>query len=66
SEFNILNLSKRISDKINGNYREYGKLWTYNLTYFEYLKEREDIRLIYDFIEKICREKDGLEPFPIR
>lgn len=64
-EFNILNISKKFDDKIDWNYSEYGKLWTYNLTYFEYLKEKEDVNLIYDFIENISNVKDGLEPFPI-
>lgn len=63
-EFNILNLSKKFDDKRDWNYSEYGKLWTYNLTYFEYLKEKEDVNLIYDFIENISNVKDGLEPFP--
>lgn len=64
-EFNILNLSKNFDDKINWNYSDYGKLWTYNLTYFEYLKEKEDVSLIYDFVENISNVKDGLEPFPV-
>ncbi|PPK59181.1 heparinase II/III-like protein [Malaciobacter marinus] len=64
-EFSMLNLSKKFDDKIDWNYSEYGKLWTYNLTYFEYLKEKEDVNLIYDFIENIESVKDGLEPFPI-
>ncbi|MDN5125917.1 alginate lyase family protein [Aliarcobacter butzleri] len=64
-EFTMLNLSKRFSDKIDWNFSEYGKLWIYNLTYFEYLKEKENISLIYDFIENISSIKDGLEPFPI-
>ncbi|UXC30024.1 heparinase II/III family protein [Aliarcobacter butzleri] len=65
SEFTILNLSKKFDDKINWNYCEYRKLWTYNLTYFEYLKEKEDVSLIYDFIENIESINDGFEPFPI-
>jgi len=63
--FTFLNLSKNFEKQIDWNYAEYGKLWTYNLTYFEYLKTKEDIQLIYDFIEKIESVKDGLEPFPI-
>lgn len=63
-EFNMLNLSKKFFDKIDWNYNSYGKLWTYNLTYFEYLKEKEDLNLIYDFIENIPSLKDGIEPFP--
>lgn len=65
NEFNFLNLSKKFENRINWNYNSYGKLWTYNLTYFEYLKEKEDVGLIYDFIENISSVKDGLEPFPI-
>ena len=63
-EFRFLNLSKRFKD-IDWNYSEYGKLWTYNLTYFDFLSTRDDISLIYDFIDKIDTIKDGLEPFPI-
>jgi hypothetical protein len=60
-----LNLSKKFQEKIDWNYNEYGKLWTYNLNYFEYLKNKEDLWLIYDFIDNIESVKDGLEPFPI-
>ena len=65
NKFNVLNLSKKFEDEIDWNYSEYGKLWTYNLTYFEYLKEKEDISFVYDFIDSIETVKDGLEPFPI-
>lgn len=65
NKFYMLNLSKKFDNKIDWNYNEYGKLWTYNLTYFEYLKEKSDVKLIYDFIENIEGVKDGLEPFPI-
>ena len=64
-EFSFLNLSKKFDENIDWNYNKYGKLWTYNLTYFEYLKEKEDIALIYNFIDNIENIKDGLEPFPI-
>jgi len=64
-EFSFLNLSKIFEDNIDWNYSDYGKLWTYNLTYFEYLKNQEDINLIYDFINNLENIKDGLEPFPI-
>ena len=64
-KFSFLNLSQKFEKNIDWNYAKYGKLWTYNLTYFEYLKNKEDISLVYDFIEKIDTLKDGLEPFPI-
>lgn len=68
--FIFLNLSYSFEDKINWNYSEYGKLWTYNLTYFDYLNQKaiskeDGTRLIYDFIEQADEIKDGLEPFPI-
>ena len=67
NRFIFLNREKQFN-KIDWNYSEYGKLWTYNLTYFDYLsqKDREDnLDLIYSFIENIEHIKDGLEPFPI-
>jgi len=64
-KFTMLNLSKKFTGAIDWNFNEYGKLWTYNLTYFEYLKEKENVSLIYDFIKNIESVKDGLEPFPI-
>lgn len=65
NKFSFLNLSKKFENNIEWNYDGYGKLWTYNLCYFEYLKEKEDIKLIYDFINSIEDVKDGIEPFPI-
>ncbi len=64
-EFNILNLNKKFNSKIDWNHDKFGKLWTYNLTYFEYLNKKDDLILIYDFIDNIEIIKDGLEPFPI-
>ncbi len=62
--FTLLNRSKTF-EKIDWNFDGYGKLWTYNLTYFEYLKDEEDIGLIYDFIDNIQGVTSGLEPFPV-
>jgi len=69
NEFEFLNLTKKF-DKIDWNYKEFGKLWTYNLNYFDYLNQEnfdknEGLRLINDFIENIKDIKDGLEPYPI-
>ena len=65
-----MNLEKTFNDEIDWNFSEYGKLWTYNLTYFEYLNQQEitpetGVQLIHDFIRKTGIIKDGLEPFPI-
>ena len=68
NKFEFLNLEKEFGDKIDWNYSEYGKLWTYNLTYFDYLSQsdsQEQLFLLKDFISQIESVKDGLEPFPI-
>ena len=67
-EFKFLNLTKKFENKIDWNYNEYGKLWTYNLTYFDFLSQDKRIdgsELIEDFIDSIETIKDGIEPFPI-
>ena len=70
NRFLFLNLSHSFNEKIDWNYSDHGKLWTYNLNYFEYLNQKEfsldsGIRLIYEYIDNISKSKDGLEPFPI-
>jgi hypothetical protein len=70
NEFEFLNLSKKFNNKIDWNYKEFGKLWTYNLNYFDYLNQKEitkeeGLKLIYDFIDNLQNIKDGLEPYPI-
>ncbi len=68
--FTFLNLSHTFNSTINWNYAEYGKLWTYNLIYFDFLqqeklKTKEGLNLINNFIDQITTMKDALEPFPI-
>ena len=70
NHFTFLNLSKKFDKEINWNHREFGKLWTYNLTYFDCLTQNnieveEKLLLIEHFINNIKEIKDGLEPFPI-
>ena len=67
--FEFLNKIKDFKQKVDWNFNEYGKLWTYNLNYFEYLHQsqidfEEGTKLIDDFINNIYSIKDGLEPFP--
>jgi len=69
-KFNFLNLSKSFDEKIDWNYNKYGKLWTYNLTYFEFLnqqtfKQNIGLELMHDFVDNSTIIKDGFEPFPI-
>ena len=68
--FGFLNLSHTFENGIDWNYAKYGKLWTYNLTYFDFLQQEgmtkeSGLKLIYDFIEKADSHKDAMEPFPI-
>ncbi|MBU1668198.1 heparinase II/III family protein [bacterium] len=67
-EFKFLNLSKTFEDHIDWNHHEYGKLWTYNLSYFDFLTQNysdKHLELIKDFISNLEHVKDGLEPFPL-
>lgn len=68
--FNFLNLSLEFKDKIDWNTLKHGKLWVYNLNYFEFLNQdgmnKDDgLSLINDYIENINTSTEGLEPFPI-
>lgn len=70
NSFSFLNLEKNFKDKIDWNYCDYGKLWTYNLTYFDFLNQEniqkdEALKLINDFIKNDAILKDAYEPFPI-
>jgi hypothetical protein len=68
--FTFLNIITSFSKTIDWNYQKNGKLWTYNLTYFDCLHQDgilidEGLMLIFDFIDQSSTIKDGLEPFPI-
>lgn len=64
-------LNRTISfGKIDWNYMENGKLWCYNLNYFEFLrqdklKKQHGLELILDYVLCIWKLKDGLEAYPI-
>ena len=68
--FSFLNIKQHFQGEIDWNYHELGKLWTYNLNYFDFLgqeniSKNEGVKLIHDFISKKDGLKDGLEPYPI-
>jgi hypothetical protein len=70
NSFTFLNISHSFSDKINWNFNQFGKLWTYNLNYFDFLNQENisketGILLIKDFIKNEDLLKDGKEPYPI-
>ncbi len=70
NNFSFLNLSHQFEEKIDWNFPTHGKLWAYNLNYFEFLSQNglsneEKLRLIDDFIEQYSTNREGREPFPI-
>ena len=70
NNFTFLNISYSFSDKIDWNYNGFGKLWTYNLNYFEFLNQENisketGLQLIQDFIKNEAILKDGKESYPI-
>lgn len=69
--FTFLNISHSFNSikEINWNEGAYGKLWTYNLNYFEFLHLQEldndsKLELVFNFIDQYGELKDGLEPYP--
>ncbi|MCF6244519.1 MAG: heparinase II/III family protein [Sulfurovum sp.] len=70
NRFTFLNFSTIFDKEIDWNYKKHGKLWTYNLTYFDYLFQENmtketGLMLMNDFIDNSHTHKDALEPFPI-
>lgn len=68
-KFEFLN-QVHVFDNIDWNFNKNGKLWTYNLNYFEFLNQpdsskEEGWRLINDFISQNQTHKDAYEPYPI-
>jgi hypothetical protein len=68
--FVFLNKEKDFSSKIDWNFPEYGRLWTYNLNYFDYLLQPNSdketgLRFICDFIDSKYNIQTGYEPYPI-
>ena len=68
--FTFLNQTHTFKGSIDWNFSKYGKLWAYNLNYFDYLQQseitkKEGLSLIRDFIEQMEINTEGLEPYPI-
>lgn len=67
--FTFLNQSVRFDADVDWNYDRFGKLWTYNLTYFDFLNQpalelEVGLALIHQFIAQIESLRDGLESYP--
>ena len=66
-QFVFLNQRKAF-DEIDWEYEEFGKLWTYNLNYFDFLNQdnlatEEGLKMIDDFIAKTKPGATGLEAY---
>lgn len=68
--FQFLNIEHSFAKEIDWNYDAYGKLWTYNLNYFDFLNQsdmskEQGLKLIQDYVINDYSLKDGKEPYPI-
>jgi hypothetical protein len=68
--FTFLNQKHTIEIPIPWDEPRYGKLWTYNLNYMEYLLQPEadkatGLKLIHDFIVNFSTNRTGKEPYTI-
>lgn len=68
--FCFLNRECDFSKGIDWEFNGYGRLWSYNLNYFDYLNQEfitqdEGCRLIEDYIGGLETRKTGLEPYPL-
>src|SRR5690625_3656064 len=68
--FSFLNRSYTFKGGIDWNYPGFGKLWAYNLNYFDYLQQphlpvEKGLALIREFIHSMDQNREGLEPYPI-
>ncbi len=67
--FTFLNRTHDLGGRIDWNFPDFGKLWCYNLNYFDFLNqegmEKETgFALIYDFIGQAGPGSVGYEPYP--
>lgn len=69
NSFRFLNKVEDFGQTIDWNFNQNGKLWTYNLNYFEWLfqpemSKEEGLESIRRYMADRASLKDGLEPFP--
>lgn len=67
--FCFLNITHSFPEEIDWEITIYGKLWQYNLCYFEFLNsnisKNEGLELIHTFLESRDELQSALEPYPI-
>ncbi len=69
NEFIFLNLNHKFDKDIDWDFAHYGKLWTYNLNYFDFLHQNTEgvdfTAVLDDFIQNQPTLINANEPFPI-
>jgi uncharacterized heparinase superfamily protein len=70
NHFVFLNLAHQFPEKIDWNWNGHGKLWNYNLQYFDYLHDdrvadEEKQALILDFSTAYLAKRIPPEPYPV-
>ena len=70
NQFIFLNITKKFEFQVDWNYDKPGKLWNYNLQYFEFLLDntivvKERLRLLKEFNSALLSGKVKAEPYPI-
>ena len=68
-KFTFLNLSRSYKIDIDWNDSIHGKLWTYNLNYFECLNQSDiskddGVALMQNYVDSYSAHVDGKEPYP--
>ena len=70
NSFSFINFSKDFKKNIDWDYESYGKLWSFNLNYFDFLNQsnisiEDGLKLIKDYISKDEVLNDGKASYPI-
>lgn len=70
NQFSLIGIKHLFNDHIDWNFLTHGKLWNYNLQYFNYLLDEsievtEREYLITDFSLQLLSKKIKLEPYPV-
>jgi hypothetical protein len=70
NKFCYIGLTHSFTDAINWNFEGHGKLWNYNLQYFNFLLDEnialeERTKILHDFSQKLLSSFIPLEPYPV-
>lgn len=70
NKFFFLNIEKNFKEEIDWNFDDYGKLWTFNLNYFDFLNQsniivEDGLKLIKDYVFQDEVLEDGKASYPI-